>query len=84
MDYLGIPPLFGEMRVMRLLWYTIYIYNTTETIVTSSSIADAYRDRDATECLHEKKSPHKILKIVLIQLIKDIWLLVPNYLQLMQ
>ena len=45
--------LVTEMRVIWLLWYTIY--NTIETIVTSSSIADAYRDRDVTECLHERK-----------------------------
>lgn len=43
-----------EMRVAWLLWYTVY--NTFESVVTSASISDAYRDSGVTECLHEKKS----------------------------
>ncbi|CAB3979406.1 Hypothetical predicted protein [Paramuricea clavata] len=42
-----------EMRVIWVLWYTIY--NTIESIVVSSSLFDAYRNSGVTECLHEKK-----------------------------
>jgi hypothetical protein len=45
--------LVTEMRVIWVLWYTIY--NTIQSIVTSSALFDAYRASGVTQCLHEKK-----------------------------
>ena len=42
-----------ELRPVWLLWYTIYI--TTENIVTSDCVADAYKNSPVTSCLYDGK-----------------------------
>ena len=39
-----------ETRPIWILWYTIF--STIETVVTTSSISDAYRKPSITQCLH--------------------------------